>query len=73
MHESAISFILIIQNDARNSALEVVSGEFERVLGKRLTPLVDALKEFLQKQELANANLLNLKIEKGALLRFLFH
>lgn len=73
MHESAISCILIIQNDARNSALEVVSGELKRVLGKRLTPPVEALKEFLQKQELVNANLLNLKIEKGALLRFLFH
>ena len=73
MHESAISFILMIQNDARNSALEVVSGEFKIVLGKRLTPPVEVLKEFLQKQELVNANLLNLKIEKGALLRFLFH
>lgn len=47
--ESAVSFILMIQNDIRNNALEVTSDDFEKVLGKPLTPLVDALKEFLQK------------------------
>ncbi|MBC9825427.1 SDR family oxidoreductase [Carnobacterium inhibens] len=47
--EAAVSFILMIQNDIRNGELNVTSEDFEKALGKSLTPLVDALKEFLKK------------------------
>lgn len=46
--EAAVGFILMIQNDIRNGELDVMSDDFEQTLGKPLTPLVDALKEFLQ-------------------------
>lgn len=47
--EAAIGFILMIQNDIRNGELDVISDDLEKTLGKPLVPLVDALKEFLQK------------------------
>ena len=47
--EAAVSFILMIQNDIRNGELNVTSDDFEKTLGKSLTPIVDALKEFLTK------------------------
>ena len=47
--EAVVGFILMIQNDIRNGELDVMSDDFEQTLGKPLTPLVDALKEFLQK------------------------
>lgn len=47
--EPVVGFILMIQNDIRNGELDVISNDFEKTLGKPLTPLVDALKEFLQK------------------------
>lgn len=47
--EAAIGFILMIQNDIRNGQLEVTSTDFERALGKPLSPLVEALTEFLAK------------------------
>lgn len=47
--EATISFILMIQNDIRTGQLDVPSTDFELALGKPLTPLVDALKEFLTK------------------------
>ncbi|WP_034537821.1 SDR family oxidoreductase [Carnobacterium inhibens] len=46
--EPVVGFILMIQNDIRNGELDVISNDFEKTLGKPLTPLVDALKEFLQ-------------------------
>lgn len=46
--ESVVGFILMIQNDIRNGELTVISNDFEKTLGKPLTPLVEALKEFLQ-------------------------
>lgn len=46
--ESVVEFILMIQNDIRNSELDVVSNDFETALGKPLTPIVDALKEFYE-------------------------
>lgn len=46
--ESIVGFILMIQNDIRNGELAVISDDFEKVLGKPLTPMVEALKEFLQ-------------------------
>ncbi len=47
--EEAVGFILMIQNDIRTGQLDVASADFEQVLGKPLTPLIDALKEFLGK------------------------
>ncbi|MER2174964.1 MAG: SDR family NAD(P)-dependent oxidoreductase, partial [Carnobacterium sp.] len=47
--EAAVGFILMIQGDIRNGELDVMSDDFEQTLGKPLTPLVDALKEYLQK------------------------
>ncbi|WP_314062006.1 NAD(P)H-binding protein [uncultured Vagococcus sp.] len=47
--EAAIGFILMIQNDIRTGQLDISSTDFELALGKPLTPLVDALKEFLTK------------------------
>lgn len=46
--DAAVGFILMIQNDTRNGELDVISDGFEKALGKPLTPMVDALKEFLQ-------------------------
>ncbi len=46
--EPVIGFILMIQNDIRNGELDVTSTDFETTLGKPLTPIVEALKEFLQ-------------------------
>lgn len=46
--EPVIGFILMIQNDIRNGELDVTSTDFETILGKPLTPIVEALKEFLQ-------------------------
>lgn len=46
--EPVIGFILMIQNDIRNGELDVESTDFEAILGKPLTPIVEALKEFLQ-------------------------
>ncbi|WP_035051104.1 SDR family oxidoreductase [Carnobacterium pleistocenium] len=46
--ESVVGFILMIQNDIRNGELTVISNDFEKALGKPLTPLVEALKEFLK-------------------------
>lgn len=41
-------FFLAIQGDIKNGVLDVQSDDFETVLGKPLTPLVDAFKELLQ-------------------------
>ena len=45
--ESGINFVLPLQKDIREHQLEVDSSDFVKTLGKPLTPLVDALKEFL--------------------------
>ena len=47
--EAVVGFILMIQNDIRNGELDVSSNDFEKTLGKPLTPLVTALREWLQK------------------------
>ena len=45
--EAVVGFILMIQNDIRNGQLDVSSDDFEKTLGKPLTPIVTALKEWL--------------------------
>lgn len=47
--ESLIGFLSMIQKDIHNGELDVHSADFEKALGKPLTPIVDALKELLQK------------------------
>ena len=46
--EPVAGFFLAIQGDIKNGVLDVQSDDFEKVLGKPLTPLVDAFKELLQ-------------------------
>jgi len=46
--ESIVGFILMIQNDIRNGELTVISNDFEKALGRPLTPIVEVLKEFMQ-------------------------
>ncbi|MFJ8451072.1 hypothetical protein ACIQ9H_02670 [Aerococcus viridans] len=46
--EPVAGFFLAIHGDIKNGVLDVQSDDFEKVLGKPLTPLVDAFKELLQ-------------------------
>lgn len=48
--EEIIAGTLAIQNDIRNGGLDIEQSDFERILGKPLTPLLDAVNEMLNKK-----------------------
>ncbi|MED4163917.1 SDR family NAD(P)-dependent oxidoreductase, partial [Halalkalibacterium halodurans] len=48
--EEVLPFVVGIQQGIREGYLNVVSGDFEKVLGRPLTPLKDAVREILNEK-----------------------